>query len=371
MIMRPRTFAYLFAALTVLRAPTAEGQSGVLIGVAKPGGYETLWIVRDAARPVHATIPDLLVPRADGWWRLGTVAICPTGGPDDESMQVLWRARADSAPVIAEICHEAQRGELPLPIYADDSAARDSLKKELVRCSWSKVDVKFVSPEYLALGERSGQTEECEPRGGRWYQSYYVSLFNGDSSLALPQFVAPKVDSVGRVALAHAARELAKDELCTNVVEGFNVNELIEIGAAWHPSRVHGRWRPVLIEQLGTGDCQLLPVLDVTLSSTLTGHDALQPSWSALAKQAKGLHDAFASPRGDLVILHSRDSLHVHLGAGDRLGKRIGTIPFAQREIVMLQWATGRNVARWNREIDAMMHRGLAEPRVVAPPKEQ
>jgi hypothetical protein len=363
--------AVLASALIGATAVDAAGQSGVLIGVSKPNGYETLWIVRDASRPVRATLPDLLVPRAEGWWRLGTVSICPTGGPDDQSMDVLWRARADSAPVIAELCHELPRGELPLPIYADDSAAQDSLKKELVRCSWSKIDIKFVSPEYMALGERSGQTEECEPRGGRWYQSYYVSRFNGDSLLALPQFVATKVDSLGRVALAHEAKGLEKDDLCASIADGFNASELVDIGAAWFPSRAHGRWRPVLFEQLGTGDCQLLPVLDVTMTSTLTGHDVLHPSWTTLVKQAKGLEDAFASPRGDLVILRSRDSLNVHLGAGDRLGRRIGAIPFAQREIVMLQWATGRNVARWNGEIAAMVRRGLAAPKVVSPPKEQ
>lgn len=357
-------------ALVALSAASAFGQSGVLIGVAKPDGYETLWIVRDASRPVRATLPDLLVPRADGWWRLGTAPICPTGGPDDQAMSVLWRVRADSAPVIAEICHELPRGELPLPIYADDSAARDSLSRELVRCSWSRIDIKFVSPDYLAIGERSGQTEECEPRGGRWYQSYYVSRFNGDSSLALPQFVATRIDSIGRSALAQEAKELAKDEMCTNIVEGFNPDELIELGTQWYPSRGRGRWRPVLVEQLGTGDCQLLPVVDVLLASTLTGHDSLRASWATLEKQAKGLDDAFASPRGDLVIARVGDSLLVYSGAGDRLGRRIGAIPFDQREIVMIQWATGRNVARWNDEIAAMTRRGLPGPQVVSPSKE-
>ena len=366
-MMRPSILAI---ALATVSAANAASQSGVLVGVAKPGGYETLWIVRDASKPLHATIPDLLVPRADGWWRLGTTPICPTGGPDDEFMDVLWRARADSTPVIAELCHELPRGELPLPLYAEDSAGRDSLAKELVRCSWSKIEIKFVSPEYLALGERSGQTEECEPRGGRWYQSYYVSRFNGDSSVALPQFVATKVDSIGRSALAHEAKELAKDEMCTNIVEGFNADELLEIGSAWYPVRAQGRWRPVLIEQLGTGDCQLLPVLDVTLASTLTGHDALRPAWATLVKQVKRLEDALTSPRGDLVVVRSGDSLLVHLGTGDRLGRRIGAIPFPQREIVMVQWATGRNVARWNDEIGALMRRGLAGPRVVSPPKD-
>ena len=355
---------------SALCAPGAFAQSGVLIGTSSPAGYETLWIVRHASRPVHATIPDLLVPRADGWWRLGTAPICSTGGPETESMDVLWRARADSAPVISEICHELPRGELPLPIYAEDSVTRDSLAKEIVRCSWSRIEIKFVSPEYLAVGERSGQTEECEPRGGRWYQSYYVSRFNGDSSLALSRFAVARVDSIARLALAREARELAKDDMCERVVEGFNADELLEIGAAWYPSRGTGRWMPVLMEELGNGECQLLPVVDVALNAALTGHDSLRPSWSVLARQLKGVSDAFASPRGDLVIVRAADSLFVHAGAGEKLGRRIGAVPFREREIVMIQWATGRNVARWNKEIDAMMRRGLAGPKVVPPPKD-
>ena len=283
-------------------------------------------------------------------------------------MQVLWRVRADSAPVIPEICHELPRGELPLPIYAEDSAAIDSLKREIIRCSWSELQIKFASPEYVAIGERSGQTEQCEPRGGRWYQSYYVSRFNGDSSLALAQFAATKVDSVGRLALARAATELAKDEMCHNIVAGFNANELIDVGSAWYPSRSGGRWVPVLMEELGTGECQLLPVVDVGLTRALTGPDSLHPSWAALARRVRGLHDALSSPTYDLVVVSTGDSLFVHLGGG-ALGRRIGAMPFREREIVMIQWATGRNVARWDQEIAAMLRRGLPDAKVVAPPQ--
>jgi hypothetical protein len=356
--------------LSALCAPGALAQSGVLIGASTSAGYETFWIVRDESRPLHATIPELLVPRADGWWRLGTVAICPTGGPEGQSMDVLWRARADSTPVISEICHELPRAEVPLPSYVEDSAAADSARKELVRCSWSKIEIKFVSPDYLAVGEASGQTEQCEPRGGRWYQSYYVTRFNGDSSLALAELSSARVDSVGRLALATAARELAKDEVCANIVAGFNPRELLEVGAAWYPYRDAGRWFPVIVEQLGTGDCQLQPVVDVALSTTFTGHDVLRQSWSALTKQVKGVSDAFASPTGDLVIVRATDSLFVYLGGGEKLGRRIGTVPFAGRDIVMLQWVTGRHVARWDREIGAMVRSGLPSPKVVPPPKD-
>ncbi|MGQ0713985.1 MAG: hypothetical protein ACT4PJ_09660 [Gemmatimonadaceae bacterium] len=348
-------------------APGAIAQSGVLIGTSSPAGYETLWIVGDASRPVQATIPDLLVPRADGWWRIGTARICSTGGPESQSMTVLWRTPADSASAISEICHELPRGELPLPIYADDSAARDSLAKELVRCSWSDIHIKFVSPEYLAVGERSGQTEECEPRGGRWYQSFYVSLFNGDSSLALAQFAGTRVDSIGRQALASAAKDLAKDEVCTSLAQGFDSRELLEVGAAWYPTRARGRWMPVLMEELGTGECQLLPIIDVALTEALTGHDSPRPSWQAISKQVRGLEDVLTSPVGDVVILRTSDSLYVHLGAGEKLGRRVGAMPFGDHEIVMIQWTTGRNVARWTKEIAALMKRGLAGPLIVPP----
>ena len=367
-MIHPNAFrALLFITLC---APGALAQSGVLIGTSSPAGYETLWIVRDASRPLHATIPDLLVPRADGWWRLGTTPICSTGGPESESMDVLWRVRRDSTPVISEICHEVPRGELPLPIYGEDSAAADSARRELVRCSWSKIQIKFVSPEYLAVGEQSGQTEECEPRGGRWYQSYYVSRFNGDSSLALAELSSVRVDSIGRLALTSDARVLAKDEVCANVVAGFDATELLEIGATWYPSRAAGRWMPVLVEQLGTGDCQLEPEVDVALDKALTGHDVLRPSWTVLAKQVKGLEDAFSSPSGDLVIVRVADSLFVHLDGGAKLGRRVAALPFSGRQIVMLQWATGRNVARWDREIEAMVKRSLPAPKVVPPPKD-
>lgn len=366
------THRFILPALLVsaLSASGAFAQSGVLVGVATDVGYETSWIVRDASPPVRATIPDLLVPRADGWWRVGTVPICPTSGPEGQSMDVLWRARADSIPVVSEICHELPRGELPLPIYADDSVTRDSLAREIIRCSWSRIRVRFVSPEYLAVGETSGMTEECEPRGGRWYQTYYVSRFNGDSLLSLEQFAGPRVDSLARAALRTAVRELASDEVCTNVVEGFDPNELVEIGSQWYPTRAGGRWVPVVFNQIATGDCQLYPVVETGLAATLTGHDALRPAWNVLASTVREARDAFASPRGDLVLVRTADSLFVHRGDGSRLGRRIAAVPFREKEIVMIQWATGAHVARWNEEIATMVRRGWPGPKVVSPPKE-
>ena len=152
--MAHRTRILALTALSVLSPLGVDAQSGVLIGVAKPGGYETLWIVRDPARSVHATIPALLVPRADGWWRVGTVPICSTEEVEGQAMDVLWRTRADSTPVIAEICHEVAASDLPYArATAEDTAGADSLQT-MVRCSWSHISIKFVSAEYMAVGRR-------------------------------------------------------------------------------------------------------------------------------------------------------------------------------------------------------------------------
>jgi hypothetical protein len=373
MLMTPRVLRFALSALSALsafNAPSALAQSGVLIGVAKPVGYETIWIVRDSLRPIRATIPDLLVPRADGWWRVGTVPICSTGGPKSQSMDVLWRARSDSIPVVSEICHEVPRGELPILVNSADSVVADSLKREPVRCSWSKIRVKFVSPEHIAVGETSGQTEECEPRGGAWYQTYYVSRFHGDSLLALGQFAGPRLDSLGRLSLAQAASALVKDEVCTTLVEDLVPPEAFGVGDQWYPSRLQGQWMPVLFNQIATGDCQLLPLVDVRLASALTGHDSLRPAWSVLAERVKGLQDALASPAGDLVIVRATDSLFVHVAAREQLGRRLAVVPFREHQIVMIQWATGSHVARWNQDIMAMVRRGVDSPKVVAPPKD-
>ena len=229
--------------------------------------------------------------------------------------------------------------------------------------------MKFVSPEHIAIGETSGQTEECEPRGGRRYKSYYVSRFNGDSSFALDEFGVSRVDSLGRLALVRVAKELRSDDVCTTLVESFDADDISQMGAQWYPTRVNGRWMPVLFHQVTIGDCQLLPVVDIGLTTALTGHDSVRVPWNVLAKRVKGLRDAFASPQGDLVIVRASDSLFVHTSAGEHVGRRIGAIPFSDREIVMIQWATGRHAARWNQEIVAMLRRGLPEPRIIPPPK--
>jgi hypothetical protein len=370
MLMTRRILCFALSVLSAPAAPSALAQSGVLIGVSKPVGYETVWIVRDSSRPIRAIIPDLLVPRADGWWRVGTVPICSTGGPESRSMDVLSRARADSTPIVSEICHELQRGDLPIPIQVEDSVVADSLKRQVVRCSWSNIKVKFVSPEHIAVGETSGQTEECEPRGGRWYQTYYVSRFHGDSLLAIAQFEGPRIDSLSRLVLAQAARELVRDDRCSTLVETLDPREAFEVGDQWYPSRLRGQWMPVLYNQIATGDCQLLPLVEVRLSGVLTGHDSLRPGWNLLAKQVKGLQDALASPRGDLVVVRASDSLFVHAAAGEQLGPRLAAVSFSEQQIVMIQWATGGRVARWNQDIIAMVRRGLHGPKVVSPPKD-
>ena len=158
--------------------------------------------------------------------------------------------------------------------------------------------------------------------------------------------------------------------MCATVSDGITPDQMVEIGTAWYPWRIGGRWMPVVWEPLEGPECTLHPGVDVALTPAFTGPDSLRVSWSALAKRITGIEDAFTSPGGDLIVVRTADSLFVHLGERQQLGRRIAAIPFGKRELVMIQWATGRNVARWNQEVAGMMRRGLPAPKVVPAPRD-
>jgi hypothetical protein len=60
--------------------------------------YHTLWVVQDAngKLSVLATIPELIVPRRDGFWHVGVKQVCEFGededGGNENLVQAIWAA---------------------------------------------------------------------------------------------------------------------------------------------------------------------------------------------------------------------------------------------------------------------------------------
>src|SRR3981189_1963831 len=61
----------------LLLANIAHQRNSQVLGSPSVVQYETLWIVRDAAGArIIATLPDIVIPRKTGFWRLGIQHAC-------------------------------------------------------------------------------------------------------------------------------------------------------------------------------------------------------------------------------------------------------------------------------------------------------
>ena len=75
MSARPRNAALAVAALALTPSVVAA-QSGLLLGLETGNEYRTLWIAAEGdSVALLASGPGLLVPRADGFWRVGVIAL--------------------------------------------------------------------------------------------------------------------------------------------------------------------------------------------------------------------------------------------------------------------------------------------------------
>ena len=117
------------------------------------------------------------------------------------------------------------------------------------QCGFATSSLEFASPEYLSVRSYTGQSENCEPRGGRNRTVLRTTAFTSDS--ALP------VDTLGPGARAEFLRVLLDTthrdpELnCPAAHEATMLHEL----SAWSIARDIGRWVAWAFVQYGPEGC--------------------------------------------------------------------------------------------------------------------
>jgi len=94
----------------VLLAHIAHQRNSQVLGSPSVVQYETLWIVRDAAGArIIATLPDIVIPRKTGFWRLGIQHACqlrapekgdPTSRGNISTADLPYAVPADKAPIL-------------------------------------------------------------------------------------------------------------------------------------------------------------------------------------------------------------------------------------------------------------------------------
>lgn len=350
-----RTPSTAVLAALLLSGGAAKGQkAGALIGVEearaegeqdfgaiKPPRYATLWVAGDGSGKLKlmARIPELIVPRRDGFWHVGVVQICEfyegTGddGGNEGLRQPIWAAPVGKAAVVAarNPCTPRKPED-----YAPPYGRPDEDKNKISQCGYELTDIEFLSPELVSSREYSSQLEDCEPRGGRYSVLFHVRRVGSNETLKFGELFGQP----GTAAFEKALPDKAEDD--NGEVCGQATTELDD---QWRIGRNAGRWGPYLSQNVGYFGCSVDGPIAFRLPNALTGESPVISNWKVYKSKEHDVEDVFIAPSGDLAIVVTKAETKFYEVTAGVPGKLLLTLP--RKPIVMVQWATGTHVADW------------------------
>lgn len=352
--------------------------------------YETLWIVRDASGArIAATLPDIIVPRKSGFWRIGITHTCQltpstrddlTDHGNISTADVPYAVAVGQAPVV----------ELDHPVCDAQTAKRlfdDSYNPEFVpdpdsehpadpnaptECGWANRWFESILPDLISISYFQGVSETCEPEGGNDYKEIWVQSpeepfpFVGPAQQQIPFDVV--FGAAGHRAWIHAVSG-GQPEGDSCIADNPD-EDMPQTG--WSLKHVHGGWRTHAFAQVGRV-CAASGDPKVVVPRALTHAIPLPIPWSELEKQLPGISDAYLAPgasvllaiqskKGDLVPEEGQTvAVALYDFSGNKLGAKL--LDLRPSKVVMAEWATGRFVQSWTESLSALQTQGL--PAVV------
>jgi len=297
------------------------------------GTYLTFWISRRSGSMTIKPIVGLLVPRKDGFWRIGSRMVQSAPADDDNFDEYFWAAPA---------------GQKTPPELPKTDAEINGMSTRLIT---------YAGPEYISyLSHRQGGA-------GNWeYQFTYVSpLDHLTKKLSIAQVLGAQAGANYKKlakSLDHMNDDLTEtqDRDPCNCCTG-DENE-------WGVIHVHDRWEAYARFHPGTSSSCFQGWQDSVLQTSLpqslwSGGRSSQP-WDASRKQVESALKAdnesaqhlFLSPRQDVAVALTTNGVVV-FDVRNRtqfsvLKKDAFTAPCIP---VSEQWSTGKFVATWNAEM--------------------
>jgi hypothetical protein len=318
-------------ALLAAAAPAAAQDVGLLIGLSEASEYDSIparltthWITYTGGE-VHViqTKDGLVVPRATGLWRAAITRFCDLpdpANPDDldrvHCYDSLWTAPA-SRPLPAAV----QRWHEP--------------------CTTEYLDLHFVSPSHLSLSSRLWESD-CAARSfsdtyaswaTTWERAEPVAFASlGTGAGAAYQEAARRALNVGTA----FDEPQPQDSTC-------HAEPLEQTG--WRIERDSAGWRGTVFQQQGSELCILEGAVTWPMPAAVLGYADPPVPWEQVRRLEPGLRQGFVAPGGALVVLVTPAGSRLFGLSGSRAGQRLLDLPAGK--VVMVQWATGRSVARW------------------------
>lgn len=359
---------------------SASTQEGILLGFSTGGPnhdnhyaaqqLSTAWIVRDGASVrVEAILPFLVVPRADGFWRVGIESACEMYGDKNEFRSIrniVWSVPVDSTPRLT------QGPDCPVRPQVQDQSNSNDEESELTNgqkvdgytdCLYSIRTLSFVSPNYIAEAAEEANTEDCEARGGR--QAIWSRVLAITSPQMTESDASEKRDPVAKALSDFAEKDPKQAEKAFKQAfaagqkslegSGLNCPDADVDYEAWQINRKDGAWTPRISQELVLGngsECSIDEPVPVHLPVSLVGNNRIVPDFSQLKKAVPELTDAFTSPHGDTTIVIAGSRMLVFDVSEGRLGAKLLDVGFpAGTTPVMEQWALGVHMKTWTQQV--------------------
>ena len=345
--------------------------------------YETWWIARDATGAQVATkIPDIIVPRKTGFWRLGIQHTCQLSPPDKSNSDdhgnistedVEYAVPVDQAPVFElnyPACDPRTAKRLsddsynPYPSGDDGQPPKADAPSE---CGWANLWFESVLPDLISVSSYSEDPETCVPPIGHSNMKIWVQrpeTFAKPSADGQPQI--PFDELFGPAGHRAWIRALAGPK--GDCMDESEAKDSPQTG--WSLKHERGQWRISAFVQVGNV-CAASGDPKIVVPRTLTHAVPAPIPWDALEKQLPGVTDAYLSPDSSVLlatrskedpISHWVQTDYVRLFdfSGNKLGTMLLELP--PGTIVMAEWATGRFVQSWTDTLTAIATRGLPAP---------
>ncbi|HEY6269525.1 MAG TPA: hypothetical protein VIX11_14570 [Candidatus Acidoferrum sp.] len=369
----------------LLLAHIAHQRNSQVLGSPSVVQYETLWIVRDAAGArIIATLPDIVIPRKTGFWRLGIQHACqlrapekgdPTSRGNISTADLPYAVPADKAPILEvqyPLCDSETTKRVFDDTYDSEPSNYDSPPKPDApsECGWYNLWFESVLPDLISVGSFTGQSETCEPRGGHLYSDFWVQspdspmqLYSGETQkIPFEQLFGAAGDRAYIKALSGGGPD---GDSCASDSPPEDLSR-----TGWYLRHGQGEWYTSAFIQ-PSGFCVASGSPKVIVPRSLTHAVPLPVPWSALRKQLPDLADAYVSPGASVLLaLQSKQDPNSHViqilsvalfdFSGNKLGPKLLELP--PTDLVMVEWATGRFISSWTDSLTALQSHGLPSP---------
>jgi hypothetical protein len=356
----------VFSILVLLVQPvlSQDAPMGVLIGIQRhgsdsitdsqpwsAGSLRTVWVPLDqtslSTRVATVDLSYLLIPRRSGFWQAGLAGTC-----EAETVTDIDNKPIGIAVTVSDYFWAAPAGS-PGSIHvrsASDTAGSCGTKRP--RCENDyRTTLYWVWPDYVSLD--ASERSECGVHPD--FDAGYAirSLDSLETAKSITDILGAAADAPVKAAFGRALREQES-------LAGAHCDLDQTRPPLWRIERKNGQWTAKGWQDTPRS-CGYGIDFEVNLDlSPITGRKDDAARRQQLQKRIPNLTDAHFSPGGAWSLVAAGKQLMILHSDSD---KPAVTLRLSNHEtLIMVEWATGRNVARWTAEVRRLQNVKPQEP---------